>query len=72
MVLDEPLVKAASRKIVNGGVTVIDIPKDMRTRRLESKPKLLGGALSQAPDFELEIPVCRVVRINESRNLPEL
>jgi broad specificity phosphatase PhoE len=73
MLLDESLVESASRKIVNGGVTVIDIPKDLKTRPLGSKPKLLGGLLSQVPiDFELEIPICKVVRVNEARHLPEV
>jgi broad specificity phosphatase PhoE len=71
LVLDEPLVEVASRKVVNGGITVIDIPKELRFRRLGVKPKLLGGPLSQVPtDFELEVPMCKVVRINEARHLP--
>jgi broad specificity phosphatase PhoE len=70
LVLDEPLVEVASRKVVNGGITVIDIPKELRFRRLGAKPKLLGGPLSQVPtDFQLEVPICKVVRINETCHL---
>ena len=73
MVLDESLVEAASRQVVNGGITVIDVPKDTRTRPLKSKPRLLGGPISQVPrDFKLDIPVCKVVRINEKRHLPKI
>jgi broad specificity phosphatase PhoE len=73
MVLDEPLAEAASRKIDNGSITIIDIPNDFKTRGIGSNPRLLGGALSQAPsDLEVEIPICKIVRINESRHLPEI
>lgn len=71
MVLNEPLVESASRKIENCSVTVIDIPKSMKTVPLESNPRLLGGGLSQAPsDFVLDVPYCDIIRINESRHLP--
>ena len=71
LVLDESLLESATRKVQNGGVTVIDVPRKTKTRSLGSKPKLLGGPLSQAPrDFKLDVPVCKVIRINESRHLP--
>jgi broad specificity phosphatase PhoE len=71
MVLDEPLADAASRKVDNGGITVIDVPRNFQTRALGSNPRLLGGILSQAPsNFDLKIPICNVVKINESRHLP--
>lgn len=73
MVLDEPLFEAASRKIDNGGITILDIPKQFKTRRIGSRSRLVGGPLSQAPeDFEVDIPLCRIVRINESRHLPQI
>lgn len=71
VVLDEPLIQSSVRKIRNGSVTVIDVPKDLRSRALGPKPKLLGGLLSRKPeDFSLSIPVCKAVRINEVRHLP--
>lgn len=71
VVLDEPLIKSSIRKIRNGSVTVVDVPKDLNSRMLGSKPTLLGGPLSQKPkDFSLSIPLCNAVRINETRHLP--
>ena len=32
LVLGEPLVEAATRKIVNGAVTVLDVSKDLKTK----------------------------------------
>jgi broad specificity phosphatase PhoE len=73
LVLDQSLIEMADRKIVNGGVTVLDVKRDGQFRRLEPKPKLLGGALSTVPsDFRLDVPVCQVVRINEMRHLPDV
>mmetsp|Transcript_21280 Transcript_21280/g.43767 ORF Transcript_21280/g.43767 Transcript_21280/m.43767 type:complete len:373 (+) Transcript_21280:44-1162(+) len=71
VVLDEPLVKSSIRKIRNGSVTVVDVPMDLNSRMLGSKPTLLGGPLSQKPkDFSLSVPSCNAVRINETRHLP--
>eukprot|EP00980_Cylindrotheca_fusiformis_P027429 scaffold20430_cov120-Cylindrotheca_fusiformis.AAC.3 len=73
MILDEPLSKAASLKIENGSITILDMPKQLKTRIIGSTSRLLGGPLSQAPkDFKIEAPICHVVRINESRHLPEI
>ena len=74
LILDEPLAESASRKLDNCGVTVVDIPKNFSTKRLGTNPSLLGGGrLSQVPkDFELEVPICDVIRINESRHLPQI
>lgn len=73
VLLDEPLVKAATRKIDNCSITVLDFPKGFKTQRLGSKDRLLGGLLSQAPpDFMLDVPICTVVRANENRHLPEI
>lgn len=70
---DEPLVKAATQKIDNCSITVVDFPKGFKTQRLGPKDKLLGGLLSQAPsDFMLDVPICTVVRTNENRHLPEI
>jgi broad specificity phosphatase PhoE len=72
MALDEPLIEAATRKVNNGSINVLDIKKD-GSRRLGPKPKLLGGPLSLVPtDFDLEIPNCNVVRINETRHLSSI
>lgn len=69
----ESLVKAATRKIENCSITVLDFPKGFKTRRVGPKDKLIGGLLSQAPsDFYLDIPVCNVIRTNENRHLPEI
>jgi len=71
VVLNEPLIKSSLRKIRNGSVTVVDVPKDLNSRVIGSKPKLLGGWLSRKPkDFSLSIPVCQAIRINETRHLP--
>jgi broad specificity phosphatase PhoE len=71
MVLNEPLIRSSVRKIRNGSVTVVDVPKDLRSRMIGSKPKLLGGWLSQKPrDFTLSVPLCKTIRINEVRHLP--
>jgi broad specificity phosphatase PhoE len=71
MLLDEPLLKSASRKIYNGSVTVIDIPKNFSSHDLGDKPMLLGGPVSQIPkDFTLEVPTSKIIRINEFNHLP--
>lgn len=71
VVLNEPLIKSSVRKIRNGSVTVVDVPRDLNSRMIGSKPKLLGGWLSRKPkDFSLSIPVCQAIRINETRHLP--
>mmetsp|Transcript_34664 Transcript_34664/g.84074 ORF Transcript_34664/g.84074 Transcript_34664/m.84074 type:complete len:359 (-) Transcript_34664:270-1346(-) len=73
VLLDEPLVKAATRKIENCSITVLDFPKGFKTQELGPKDKLLGGLLSRAPsDFMLDVPICTVVRTNENRHLPEI
>lgn len=73
VVLDQSLFEMADRKIANGGIIVLDVKRDGLSRRLEPKPKLLGGALSMVPsDFRLDVPVCDVVRINEMRHLPDV
>ncbi|CAJ1969330.1 unnamed protein product [Cylindrotheca closterium] len=73
ILLDEPLVKTATRKIDNCSITVLDFPKGFKTQRLGPKDKLLGGLLSRAPpDFTLDVPICTVVRTNENRHLPEI
>mmetsp|Transcript_16418 Transcript_16418/g.38000 ORF Transcript_16418/g.38000 Transcript_16418/m.38000 type:complete len:218 (-) Transcript_16418:62-715(-) len=71
LALDEPLILSSRRKIRNGSVTVIDVQKDLKSRLMGSKPKVLGGWLSQKPrDFNLSIPTCKIERINETRHLP--
>ena len=73
VLLDEPLVKTASRKIENCSITVLDFPKGFKTQRIGAKDNLIGGLLSQAPpDFGLDVPVCNVIRTNENRHLPEI
>lgn len=73
LILDEPLAESASRKLDNCGVTVVDIPKNFSVKGLGTNPRLLGGSLSQVPkDFELLVPICNVIRINESRHLPQI
>ena len=73
MILDEPLIKSSVRKLRNGSVTVVDVPKNLNSRMLGPKPKLLGGWLSQKPrDFTLSIPTCKTIRFNEVRHLPPI
>jgi broad specificity phosphatase PhoE len=75
MILDEPLVQSYNRKIMNGSVTVIDIPKDLlnNSQVIGMKPKLLGGPISQKPkDFTISIPTCKLIRVNEFRHLPPI
>jgi broad specificity phosphatase PhoE len=73
LVLDQSLIEMADRKLVNGGITVLDVKRNGLSRRLEPKPKFLGGALSTVPsDFRLDVPVCDVVRMNEMRHLPDV
>eukprot|EP00536_Pseudo-nitzschia_multiseries_P006362 jgi/Psemu1/304079/fgenesh1_kg.134_\ len=71
MVLNEPLLQSSIRKIRNGSVTVIDVPKNLPSEVIGPKPVLLGGWLSRKPkDFNLSIPTCKAIRINEFRHLP--
>jgi len=71
IVLDEPLIQSSIRKIRNGSITVVDVPKDLRSRLIGSKPKLLGGWISRTPrDFTLSVPLCKMIRINETRHVP--
>jgi broad specificity phosphatase PhoE len=68
LVSDIPLFETASMSVVNGGISVIDVPRDMKTRRLGKRAKFFGGVPTE--DFALEVPICHVIRINESRHLP--
>jgi broad specificity phosphatase PhoE len=75
MILDEPLIQSYNRKIFNGSVTVIDIPKDLNlnSQVIGTKPNLLGGPISQKPkDFTVSIPTCKMIRVNEFRHLPPI
>ena len=69
MALDVPLLEAATYEVVNGGVSVIDVPRDFKTRK---NSRLFSGLSTKKQEeiLDLEIPVCRVVRINETRHLP--
>jgi hypothetical protein len=70
MILDEPLRDSATRSLANGGISVVDIQKNGSTRRLVAHTtKLFTGGRAPA-DFDLEIPICTVVRVNEARHLP--
>ena len=81
ILLDESLLKAAARKVWNGSVTVIDVPRDFASspttsstakRVIGQRTKLLGGIFSQTPkDFQLIVPQkCTVHRVSEFRHLP--
>jgi hypothetical protein len=66
-------VEAESRKIANGSISVLDIRKDFPCRTIGPKSALIGGKFSLAPDdFSLDVPICDVVRVNESRHLPSI
>jgi len=68
LALDIPLLDAASMSVVNGGVSVIDVPLDLKTRRMGKNSKVFIGGNFR--NIGLEVPICRVVRINETRHLP--
>jgi broad specificity phosphatase PhoE len=70
MALDVPLLEAATYNVVNGGISVIDVPRNLTTRRLGKTSRLFSGLVPKEVLVDLEIPVCRVVRINETRHLP--
>ena len=82
VVLDEPLLETAARTVSNGSITVIDVKKDLSprsSRKLTMKSKMFNGPAgivqkrsSQEVEFELKLPICNVVRINEVRHLPVL
>ncbi len=64
MMLDRPLFEASSMSVVNGGVSIIDVPRELRTRHIGKTSN------SWNQDIGLEVPICRVIRINETRHLP--
>lgn len=67
---DQSLARAANLKTVNGCINVLDVNLKGETRTITRKSKLVGGLLSQAPkDWQVEVPVANVVRINEMRHL---
>lgn len=68
MALDVPLLEAASYSILNGSVSVVDVPRDFKTQRLGRKSRLFSGPLRQ--EIDVEVPICKVIRINEARHLP--
>ena len=76
ILLDESLLKAAARKVWNGSVTIIDVPRGFTSSAakliLGQRSKLLGGTFSQTPkDFQLIVPrKCTVRRVSEFRHLP--
>ena len=83
LVLDESLLDTATWDINNGSITVIDIKRDFGTRSkskiITMKSNIFSGPAGivqkrslEEEGFELEIPICNVVRINEVRHLPVL
>lgn len=68
LVSNVPLFEAASMSVVNGCISVIDVPRDVKTRRLGKRAKFFGGVPTE--DFAIEVPICHVIRINETRHLP--
>ncbi len=68
MALDVPLLEAAAYSVVNGGVSVIDVPRNLPTRHLGKNSRLFTWLLKE--EVDLEVPVCHVIRINETRHLP--
>mmetsp|Transcript_23656 Transcript_23656/g.42930 ORF Transcript_23656/g.42930 Transcript_23656/m.42930 type:complete len:369 (+) Transcript_23656:1-1107(+) len=70
---DKPLIQGAAIQQANCCINVLDLKRDGSTTTLGPKCNLLGGPLSNAPDdFSLQIPVGKVVRVNEKRHLENL
>ena len=71
--LGDSLADVANMRTDNGGINVIDVNLSGKTKTIGPKSKLVGGLLSQAPrDFQFQIPVANVVRVNEIRHLEGL
>lgn len=71
--LGDSLARVANMRTDNGGINVIDVNLLGKTKTIGPKSKLVGGLFSQAPrDFEFEVPVANVVRVNEIRHLKDL
>lgn len=68
--LGDTLAQGANLKTANGSINVMDVNLRGKTTTIGPKSTLVGGFLSQAPgDFRLEIPVAKVIRVNEIRHL---
>ena len=71
--LGDTLAQGANLQTANGSINVLDVNLTGKTTIIGPKSKLVGGFLSRAPkDFQLEIPVANVVRVNEIRHLEGL
>ena len=71
--MGDTLAQGANLKTENGSVNVIDVNLIGKTTVVGPKSKFVGGFLSRAPkNFQLEIPVAKVVRVNEVRHLEGL
>ena len=68
--LDVSLFEAASIEVTNGGVSVIDVTRDQRTRSIGKKSKLFSGFYDN--HVQLDVPICHVIRINEKCHLPRV
>jgi len=68
--LGKSLAQVPNLRTDNGSINVLDVNISGKTTNLGPKSKLFGGWLSQAPaNFQLEVPVATVVRVNEVRHL---
>lgn len=73
-VQDMPLTIAVTSQQMNGCINVLDMKRNSTlVTTLGPKCNLLGGLLSNAPnDFDLQVPIGKVRRINEKRHLEDL
>lgn len=72
MVIDVPLLQAASFEQKNCCINVLDVSWK-ETMEISYKSNIFGGGLSMAPrDFHLTIPKVQIIRMNEIRHLDGL
>ena len=68
--MDLSLFEAASINVTNGGISVIDVTRDQITRPIGKKSKLFSGFYDNR--LQLDVPICHVIRINETCHLPRV
>jgi len=68
--MDISLFEAAAIDVTNGGISVIDVPRDQRTRPMGKRSNLFSGLNDNR--VQLDVPICHVIRINETCHLPRV
>lgn len=70
---DVPLLQGATTQQANCCIDVLDMKRDGSFAVLGQRSNLVGGVISNAPeDFELKVPLGRIVRVNEKRHILDL